>query len=64
MLYWCLRGADTDNSCSRMEKKSKGGLCVNLYDRVDANKAAIDVVRPFEGEMLEQLKAYYRIGLT
>ena len=37
---------------------------MTIYERVDANKAAIDVVRPFEGEMLRQLKAYYRIGLT
>ena len=37
---------------------------MNLYERVDALKAAIDVTRPFEGEMLKQLKAYYRIGLT
>jgi len=37
---------------------------VNLYERVDALKAAIDVTRPFEGEMLKQIKAYFRIGLT
>ena len=37
---------------------------MTIYDRVDANKAAIDAIRPFEGEMLRQLKAYYRIGLT
>jgi len=37
---------------------------VNLYDRADALKTAIDAIRPFEGEMLRQLKAYYRISLT
>ena len=37
---------------------------MTLYERIDANKASIDAVRPFEGEMLRQLKAYYRIGLT
>jgi len=37
---------------------------MDLLDRVDSLKAAIDATRPFEGEMLKQLKAYYRIGLT
>ena len=37
---------------------------MTIYERVDANKAAIDEIRPFEGEMLKQIKAYYRIGLT
>ena len=37
---------------------------MTLYERIDTNKAAIDAIRPFEGEMLRQLKAYYRIGLT
>jgi Fic family protein len=37
---------------------------MSIYERLDANKAAIDVARPFEGEMLRQLKAYYRVGLT
>lgn len=37
---------------------------MNIYERIDANKAAIDVERPFEGEMLKQLKEYYRIALT
>jgi len=31
---------------------------------LDANKAAIDRIRPFEGEYLRQLREYYRIGLT
>ena len=37
---------------------------MTIYERIDANKAAIDVIRPFDGEMLRQIKAYYRIGLT
>jgi len=37
---------------------------MNLYNRVDALKAAVDVVRPFEGEYLRQLRQYYRIELT
>ena len=37
---------------------------MTTLDQVDARKAAIDVVRPFEGYMLTQLKAYYRVGLT
>ena len=37
---------------------------LTIYERVDAKKAAIDVIRPFEGEYLRQLREYYRIGLT
>jgi len=37
---------------------------INIYERLDANKAAIDKIRPFEGEHLRQLRDYYRIGLT
>jgi Fic family protein len=37
---------------------------MTVYEQVDARKAAIDIRRPFEGEMLRQLKAYYRVGLT
>ncbi len=35
-----------------------------LYKRIDDNKSAIDRIRPFEGEILRQLREYYRIGLT
>jgi Fic family protein len=41
-----------------------GGSVITVYEQVDARKAAIDIRRPFEGEMLRQLKAYYRVGLT
>lgn len=37
---------------------------MTIYERIDTNKAAIDKVRPFEGETLRQLREYYRIGLT
>lgn len=37
---------------------------MTIYERIDKNKAAIDVIRPFEGEILVQLREYYRIGLT
>ena len=37
---------------------------MTIYERIDANKAAIDGIRPFEGEYLRQLREYYRIGLT
>ena len=35
-----------------------------LYERIDRYKAAIDKLRPFEGDLLGQIKSYYRIGLT
>ncbi len=37
---------------------------MNLYEKIDRCHATISTVRPFEGRMLEQLKDYYRIGLT
>ncbi len=37
---------------------------MGLYKLLDLYKATIDKYRPFEGEMLKQLKDYYRIGLT
>ncbi|HHY05763.1 MAG TPA: Fic family protein [Clostridia bacterium] len=37
---------------------------MKLIEKVDRCHAAINAVRPFEGHMLEQLKDYYRIGLT
>ena len=37
---------------------------MRIYEIIDLYKKEIDKLRPFEGEMLEQLKAYYRIGLT
>lgn len=37
---------------------------MDLYRLLDLYKVAIDERRPFEGQMLTQLKDYYRIGLT
>ncbi|MFA5634954.1 MAG: Fic family protein [Anaerovoracaceae bacterium] len=35
-----------------------------LFQKIDLYKAAIDKLRPFEGDLLKEIKAYYRIGLT
>ena len=35
-----------------------------LFQKIDLYKAAIDEFRPFEGDLLKEIKAYYRIGLT
>ncbi len=37
---------------------------MDLYKKIDLYKTSIDKLRPFEGELLKELKAYYRIGLT
>jgi Fic family protein len=37
---------------------------MKLFERIDQYKKAIDELRPFEGKMLEEIKSYYRIGLT
>ena len=37
---------------------------MTIYDKIDALKARIDAIRPFEGEMLAEIKNYYRVGLT
>ena len=37
---------------------------MDLYELLDLYKALLDERRPFVGEMLSQIKAYYRIGLT
>ena len=37
---------------------------MTLFERIDKNKAIIDTVRPFEGELLEQTRDYYRISTT
>lgn len=33
---------------------------MGLLDRIDCYKAAIDKLRPFEGDLLAQIKNYYR----
>lgn len=37
---------------------------MDIFDKVDRYKAAIDELRPFEGHLLNEIKGYYRIGLT
>lgn len=37
---------------------------MSVYKLIDLYKKEIDKLRPFEGEMLGQIKAYYKIGLT
>jgi hypothetical protein len=37
---------------------------MNIYGKIDLYKAAIEELRPFEGKLLDEIKAYYRIGLT
>jgi len=35
-----------------------------LLTRIDKAREALVALRPFEGELLKQLRAYYRVGLT
>lgn len=35
---------------------------MSLLGKIDRYKAAIDELRPFEGDLLAQIKSYYRIG--
>ena len=37
---------------------------MNLHDRIDLYKSELDKIRPFEGDMLKQIRSYYRVGLT
>ena len=37
---------------------------MTTLEKIDANQAKINELRPFEGHLLQQLKDYYRIGLT
>ena len=37
---------------------------MRLYQKIDLYKAAIDELHPFEGNLLKEIKAYYRIALT
>ncbi len=37
---------------------------MRVYEKIDRYKKAIDERRPFEGELLNEIKNYYRIGLT
>ena len=37
---------------------------MNIFEKIDSYKSAVDKLRPFEGQLLQKLKDYYRIGLT
>lgn len=37
---------------------------MSIYEKIELNKTAIDRYRPFEGEMLKQIRDYYKIGTT
>jgi len=37
---------------------------MNLTEKIDRYKKAIDELRPFEGHLLNEIRGYYRIGLT
>lgn len=37
---------------------------MDIYKRIDLYKSKIDEQRPFEGQLLKEIKNYYRIGLT
>ena len=37
---------------------------MKLVEKIDRYQAAINEIRPFEGHMLKEIKAYYRVGLT
>jgi Fic family protein len=37
---------------------------MSLYEKIDLYKLEIDKLRPFEGNLLKEIRAYYRIGLT
>lgn len=35
-----------------------------MFEKIDKLKSAIDRARPFEGDTLKELEAYFRVGLT
>lgn len=37
---------------------------MTIYEKIDRYKLAIDDKRPFEDHLLNEIKNYYRIGLT
>lgn len=37
---------------------------MTIYEKIDRYKASIDEQRPFEGHLLNEIRGYYRIGLT
>lgn len=37
---------------------------MEILNKIDLFQKEVNALRPFEGEMLDQIKEYYRIGLT
>ncbi len=37
---------------------------MSIFEKIDRYKTAIDALRPFESDLLKQIREYYRIGLT
>jgi Fic family protein len=37
---------------------------MNIYQKIDSYKSSIDKIDPFQGTLLNEIKNYYRIGLT
>jgi len=35
-----------------------------MFEKIEQNKAKIDALRPMQGSLLQQIKDYYKIGLT
>ena len=45
-------------------KLAQGGHSIRKFPQIDRNKAAIDQMCPFEGELLKQVRDFYRVGTT
>ena len=37
---------------------------MTVYEKLDRYKAELDRLRPFEGHLLDEIRRYYRVGLT
>lgn len=46
------------------KENGKDGTSVDILERVDCFQKEINAMRPLEGAMLDQIKDYYRVGLT
>jgi Fic family protein len=44
--------------------KGRNDKVMDIYERITEYKKRIDEAKPFEGDILRQLREYYRIGLT
>ena len=45
-------------------KSLKEGELMDYFNKIDLYQRTINELRPFEGELLEQIKDFYRLGLT